>query len=59
MGQGQDSVCDAWGRLRALQNVWIADASVMPTAGDRHPTLTLLAHALRAADAAAVRVGRA
>jgi len=27
-----------------------ADASVMPTAGDRHPTLTVLAHALRAAD---------
>jgi len=43
-------VCDRFGRLHALDNVWIADASVMPTAGDRHPTLTILAHALRAAD---------
>ncbi len=50
MGLDEASVCDAFGRLRALENVWIADASVMPTAGDRHPTLTLLAHALRAAD---------
>jgi choline dehydrogenase-like flavoprotein len=40
---------DEAGRLRALANVWVADASWMPTAGDRHPTLTLLAHALRVA----------
>jgi len=53
MGQGKGSVCDRWGRLRAVQNVWVADASAMPTAGDRHPTLTLLAHAARVADAVA------
>lgn len=50
MGRDDSFPCDPWGRLRALDNVWVADASVMPTAGDRHPTLTLLAHALRAAD---------
>lgn len=50
MGLDERSVCDPFGRLRALENVWIADASAMPTSGDRHPTLTLLAHALRAAD---------
>ncbi len=44
---------DARGRLRALGNVWVADASAMPTAGDRHPTLTLLANAARVADAVA------
>lgn len=47
MGHEPDSVCDPWGRLRALANVWVADASVFPSAGDRHPTLTVLAHALR------------
>jgi hypothetical protein len=35
------------GRLRAINNIWVADASVFPSAGDRHPTLTVLAHALR------------
>jgi choline dehydrogenase-like flavoprotein len=44
---------DGEGRLRALGNVWIADASTMPTSGDRHPTLTLLANATRTADAIA------
>jgi choline dehydrogenase-like flavoprotein len=48
-----EEVVDAHGRLRALSNVWIADASVMPTAGDRHPTLTLLANASRIAQSIA------
>lgn len=52
MGDG-NAPCDRTGRLRALENVWIADASALPTAGDRHPTLTLLAHAQRAAHALA------
>jgi choline dehydrogenase-like flavoprotein len=51
MGTAPDAVCDPWGRVRDLQNVWIADASVFPSAGDAHPTLTVLAHALRAARA--------
>lgn len=50
MGRDEAAPCDPWGRLRGGASVWIADASAMPTAGDRHPTLTLLAHALRAAD---------
>ncbi len=53
MGPPEVAPCDGRGRLRALDNVWIADAAALPTAGDRHPTLTLLAHALRAADDAA------
>ena len=50
MGRLESSPCDPVGRMRALGNVWIADGSVMPTAGDLHPTLTLLTHALRVAD---------
>jgi choline dehydrogenase-like flavoprotein len=52
MGHHDIAPCDPWGRLRALSNVWVADASVMPSPGDRHPTLTLLAHAYRVARAA-------
>ena len=52
---GRDAPCDATGRLRALANVWIADASALASAGDRHPTLTVLAHARRAATALADR----
>jgi choline dehydrogenase-like flavoprotein len=50
---------DDAGRMRALANVWIGDASWMPTAGDRHPTLTLLAHALGVARAVARSLARA
>jgi len=53
MGNDESAVCDPTGRVRGLSNVWVADASVLRTAGDRHPTLTVLAHAQRAADALA------
>jgi choline dehydrogenase-like flavoprotein len=53
MGVDEAAPADVRGRLRALENVWVADSSALPTAGDRHPTLTALAHALRAADDAA------
>ncbi|MBI5513788.1 MAG: GMC family oxidoreductase [Deltaproteobacteria bacterium] len=59
MGRDERAPCDPSGGLRALRNVWVADASAMPSAGDRHPTLTLLAHALRAADAVARALARA
>ncbi|MEW5847428.1 MAG: GMC family oxidoreductase [Myxococcota bacterium] len=49
MGTDPSAATDAWGRLRAAPRVWIADASALPTAGDRHPTLTIAAHALRVA----------
>ena len=47
MGRTSDAVCDPFGRVRALENVWVADSAAMPSAGDRHPTLTLLAHGQR------------
>jgi choline dehydrogenase-like flavoprotein len=47
MGESARAPCDPWGRLRVAPAVWIADASVFPSAGDCHPTLTVLAHTLR------------
>lgn len=45
-----EAVTDLWGAVFGVQGLYIADASVMPTALDRHPTLTLVALALRTAD---------
>jgi choline dehydrogenase-like flavoprotein len=53
MGTSIDSPCNPSGRLNVLHNVWVADASVFPSAGDRHPTLTILALAMRATTSAA------
>lgn len=44
------SVTDPMGRVRGAAGLYVADASVFPTGGDRHPTLTLLALAARTAD---------
>jgi choline dehydrogenase-like flavoprotein len=46
-----DSVVSPWGRAHDLDNLWIADASVLPTSGAVNPSLTIAAHALRTADA--------
>lgn len=51
MGTSDAFPCDPNGRLRALHNVFIADASVFPSAGDCHPTLTALAHTFHLAKA--------
>ena len=45
-----EGVTDPWGAVFGVQGLYVADASVMPTALDRHPTLTLVALALRTAD---------
>lgn len=49
---GQDpgaSVVSAWGRSHDHENLWIADASVLPTSAAVNPALTIAAHALRVA----------
>ncbi|HKY35350.1 MAG TPA: GMC oxidoreductase [Polyangiaceae bacterium] len=53
MGLSDAHPCTPEGRLRRWDNVWLADASVFPSSGDAHPTLTVIAHAQRAARAAA------
>lgn len=53
MGDSDARPCTAEGRLKQLPNVWLADASVFPSSGDAHPTLTVIAHAQRVARSAA------
>lgn len=48
---------DATGMVRALPGVFIADGATVPAATDRHPSLTLAAHALRVAHHAAKSLG--
>jgi choline dehydrogenase-like flavoprotein len=40
-----------WGRAHDHANLWIADASVLPTSAAVNPSLTIAAHALRVAEA--------
>lgn len=44
------SVCNEWGRLHGVDNVWIADGGVFPTSTAYNPTLTQQAMAWRTAD---------
>ncbi len=50
MGNDADhSVTDKWGRLHELENVWVCDGGVYPTATAFNPTLTQQALAYRTA----------
>ncbi len=44
-----ESVCDAFGRLHDVDNLYCMDGGVMPSGSGYNPTLTLIALALRAA----------
>jgi choline dehydrogenase-like flavoprotein len=51
MGQAtEDSVVDAFGRSHEIQNLWICDNSIFPSALAANPALTIMALALRTAD---------
>lgn len=55
MGEDPDrSVTDPCGEVRDIPGLYVGDASVMPTALERPPTLTAVALALRTADHLAV-----
>ena len=41
------SVTDSYGRVHALDNVYVADGSVFVTSGAHNPTNTIMAGALR------------
>ena len=43
------SVVDPWGRAHDHPNLFVADASVLPTSAAVNPALTVAAHALRVA----------
>jgi choline dehydrogenase-like flavoprotein len=44
------SVCDRFGRVHELDNLFCADGSVFVSSGGFNPTLTIMALALRQAD---------
>jgi paromamine 6'-oxidase/6'''-hydroxyneomycin C oxidase/2'-deamino-2'-hydroxyparomamine 6'-oxidase len=44
-----ESVCDRYGRLHDVDNLYCMDGGVMPSGSGYNPTLTLIALALRAA----------
>jgi choline dehydrogenase-like flavoprotein len=44
------SVCDAFGRLHELDNLYIAGTGLFPSSGAVNPTFTLHALALRTAE---------
>lgn len=46
-GDPRTSVLDEHGRYRGVDNLWVADGSVLPTAGGVNPSLTIAACALR------------
>jgi choline dehydrogenase len=52
MGDGSDaqSVVDQWCRVRGVDNLWVADASVMPAIPSVPPNLTTIMIAERVAD---------
>ncbi|GAB4293227.1 MAG: GMC family oxidoreductase [Myxococcota bacterium] len=43
------SVCNRWGRLHTVENVWVADGSIWPTSASFNPVLTQQALAYRTA----------
>lgn len=45
-----DSVTDSRGRVWGTENLYVADASLMPTSSGVNPSLTIAANALRVAD---------
>lgn len=51
----RDSVLDPTGRFRGIDNLTVADASMLPNTGATNPSLTIAATALRAADALVAR----
>jgi choline dehydrogenase-like flavoprotein len=51
-----DSVATPWGQAHDVPNLWLSDASVLPTSAAVNPSLTVAAHALRVAHAVGERL---
>ena len=46
----ETSVLDRWNRAHEMDNLYVADASFLPTSGGLGPALTIAANALRVAE---------
>ena len=46
----EEGVCDQFGKIHGLQNLWVNGPSLFPTYGFANPTLTIIALSLRQAD---------
>lgn len=44
------SVCNSWGQTHDVDNLFVSDGSLFPTAGCENPTLTIVALVMRQAD---------
>ena len=55
----RDGVCNAWGQAHEVANLFVCDGSLFPSANVGHPTLTIVALAIRQAEyiAAAISAG--
>lgn len=53
-GDAQASPVDAEGRLRGVESLWVADASIVPSCPEVNPQVTIMALALAVADGVAV-----
>ncbi|MEZ5500703.1 MAG: GMC family oxidoreductase [Steroidobacteraceae bacterium] len=51
------SVCNHWGQTHDIENLYVCDGSLFPTAGCENPTLTIVALALRQAEHLARQFG--
>lgn len=54
----QRSVCNKWGRTHDIENLFISDGSLFPTAACENPTITIVALVLRQADHIAGLLGQ-
>lgn len=45
-----NSVCNSWGQTHDIDNLFVSDGSLFPSAGCENPTLTIVALVLRQAD---------
>jgi choline dehydrogenase-like flavoprotein len=54
----QSSVCNSWGQTHDMDNLFVSDGSLFPTAGCENPTLTIVALVIRQAEYIAAELDR-
>lgn len=52
----EDGVCDRWGQVHGIPNLFVSDGSAFPSSAAANPTLTIVALAMRQSDRIAARM---